>query len=262
MSPQDRPKGEHPNAKREGSPTSTPLLEVQGVSKHFGGFTALAEVSIAIRPGERFGLIGPNGSGKTTLINCISGAFFNDAGAIRFDGQEITRLPAYRRTRLGIARSFQLPRPFSSMSVLENLIVPLEYVVHRGSLHTADTHGEAMEILTRIGLADKAETRSGQLTQVDLRKLELARAMAARPRLLISDEAMAGLSGSEVDEILGILFKLNESGITIIMIEHIMHAVMRFSERVVCLDAGRKIADGDPKDVIATPEVRKAYLGE
>jgi branched-chain amino acid transport system ATP-binding protein len=148
------------------------------------------------------------------------------------------------------------------MSVLENLIVPLEYVVHRGSLHTADTHGEAMEILTRIGLADKAQTRSGQLTQVDLRKLELARAMAARPRLLISDEAMAGLSGSEVDEILDILFKLNESGITIIMIEHIMHAVMRFSERVVCLDAGRKIADGDPQDVIATPEVRKAYLGE
>ena len=119
-----------------------------------------------------------------------------------------------------------------------------------------------MEILTRIGLADKAETRSSQLTQVDLRKLELARAMAARPRLLISDEAMAGLSSSEVDEILDILIKLNESGITIIMIEHIMHAVMRFSERVVCLDAGRKIADGDPQDVIATPEVRKAYLGE
>jgi branched-chain amino acid transport system ATP-binding protein len=148
------------------------------------------------------------------------------------------------------------------MSVLENLIVPLEYVAHRGSLHTADTRAEAMDLLARIGLADRAETQSNQLTQVDLRKLELARAMAARPRLLISDEAMAGLTGSEVDEILDILIKLNESGITIIMIEHIMHAVMRFSERVVCLDAGRKIADGDPKDVIATPEVRKAYLGE
>ena len=241
---------------------SAPLLEVQGVSKHFGGFTALAEVSIAIRPGERFGLIGPNGSGKTTLINCISGAFLNDTGTIRFDGQEISRLPAYRRTRLGIARSFQLPRPFSSMSVLENLIVPLEYVVHRGSLHTADTHGEAMEILTRIGLADKAETRSGQLTQVDLRKLELARAMAARPRLLISDEAMAGLSGSEVDEILDILFKLNESGITIIMIEHIMQAVMSFSQRVVCLDAGRIICEGTPETVVRNPEVQRAYLGD
>jgi branched-chain amino acid transport system ATP-binding protein len=140
--------------------------------------------------------------------------------------------------------------------------VPLEYVVHRASLHTADTRGEAMELLVRIGLADKAQTLSSQLTQVDLRKLELARAMAARPRLLISDEAMAGLSGSEVDEILDILIKLNETGITIIMIEHIMHAVMRFSERVVCLDAGRKIADGRPQEVIAIPEVRKAYLGE
>jgi branched-chain amino acid transport system ATP-binding protein len=241
---------------------SDALLSVDGVSKRFGGFTALAEVSVAIRRGERFGLIGPNGSGKTTLINCISGSLRNDGGSIVFDGEEISRLPAYQRTRRGIARSFQVPRPFSSMSVLENLIVPLEYVAHRGSLHTADTRAEAMALVERIGLADRAETQSNQLTQVELRKLELARAMAARPRLLISDEAMAGLTGSEVDEILDILIKLNESGITIIMIEHIMHAVMRFSERVVCLDAGRKIADGDPKDVIAMPEVRKAYLGE
>jgi branched-chain amino acid transport system ATP-binding protein len=238
------------------------ILKIERVSKHFGGFTALSDVNIEITQGERFGLIGPNGSGKTTLINCISGSLRNDGGSIVFDGEEISRLPAFQRTRRGIARSFQVPRPFSSMSVLENLVVPLEYVVHRASLHTADSQGEAMELLRRIGLADKAETPSNQLTQVDLRKLELARAMAARPRLLISDEAMAGLSGSEVDEILDILIKLNESGITIIMIEHIMHAVMRFSERVVCLDAGRKIADGRPQEVIAIPEVRKAYLGE
>lgn len=238
------------------------FLKLDGVSKHFGGFAALTDVNIEIARGERFGLIGPNGSGKTTLINCISGALRNDGGSIVFDGEEISRLPAYQRTRRGIARSFQVPRPFSSMSVLENLVVPLEYVAHRGSLHTADTRGEAMALLERIGLADKAGTQSNQLTQVDLRKLELARAMAARPRLLVSDEAMAGLTGSEVDEILDILIKLNESGITIIMIEHIMHAVMRFSGRVVCLDAGRTIADGDPKEVIATPEVRKAYLGE
>lgn len=238
------------------------FLKLDGVSKHFGGFAALTDVNIEIARGERFGLIGPNGSGKTTLINCISGSLWNDGGSIVFDGEEISRLPAYQRTRRGIARSFQVPRPFSSMSVLENLVVPLEYVAHRGSLHTADTRGEAMALLERIGLADKAGTQSNQLTQVDLRKLELARAMAARPRLLVSDEAMAGLTGSEVDEILDILIKLNESGITIIMIEHIMHAVMRFSGRVVCLDAGRTIADGDPKEVIATPEVRKAYLGE
>jgi branched-chain amino acid transport system ATP-binding protein len=237
------------------------LLEVRGVTKRFGGFTALSDVSVDVKQGERFGLIGPNGSGKTTLINCVSGALFNDDGAIEFDGAEISRLPAYKRTRLGIARSFQIPRPFASMTVVENLVVPLEYVVHRGSLHTADTHGEAMAILRDMGLTDKAETKASQLTQVDLRKLELARAMAARPKLLVSDEAMAGLSSSEVDEVLAILFRLNEQGITIIMIEHIMQAVMRFSQRVVCLDAGKIICQGTPTEVVANPEVQRAYLG-
>jgi branched-chain amino acid transport system ATP-binding protein len=237
------------------------LLAVQSLSKRFGGFTALDGVSIDIRSGERFGLIGPNGSGKTTLINCVSGALANDGGRILFDGEEISRLPAYQRTRRGIARSFQIPRPFASMSVLENLVVPLEYVVHRGSLHTADTRSEAMEILRGMGLADKADTRSNQLSQVELRKLELARAMAARPRLLISDEAMAGLSSNEVTEVLDILFKLNATGITIIMIEHIMQAVMRFSQRVICLDAGRIICEGAPQDIVRDPDVQKAYLG-
>jgi branched-chain amino acid transport system ATP-binding protein len=237
------------------------LLSVQSLSKRFGGFTALDGVSIDIRKGERFGLIGPNGSGKTTLINCVSGALANDGGRILFDGEEISRLPAYQRTRRGIARSFQIPRPFASMSVLENLVVPLEYVVHRGSLHTADTRSEAMEILRGMGLADKADTRSNQLSQVELRKLELARAMAARPQLLISDEAMAGLSSNEVAEVLEILFKLNAKGITIVMIEHIMQAVMRFSQRVICLDAGRIICEGAPQDIVRNPDVQKAYLG-
>ena len=237
---------------------SGPLLSVKGVSKHFGGFTALSEVSIAIAPGERFGLIGPNGSGKTTLINCISGSLRNEGGTIEFQGEEISRLPAYRRTRKGIARSFQIPRPFHSMSVLENLLVPYEYVVH---LKASEAEQQAMDILQRIGLAAKARARTNQLSQVELRKLELARAMAAKPRLLISDEAMAGLSGSEVDEVLKILFALNAEGITIIMIEHIMHAVMRFSQRVVCLDAGRIICEGKPEAIVANPEVQRAYLG-
>jgi len=237
------------------------LLEIKGVSKHFGGFAALTEVSIDVAKGERFGLIGPNGSGKTTLINCISGVLANDAGSIAFGGEELSRLPAYQRTRRGIARSFQIPRPFASMSVLENLVVPLEYVVHRGSLHLADTKAEAMEILRGIGLADKASTQSNQLSQVELRKLELARAMAARPRLLISDEAMAGLSSNEISEVLEILFKLNATGITIIMIEHIMQAVMKFSQRVVCLDAGQIICEGTPAAIVANPDVQRAYLG-
>jgi branched-chain amino acid transport system ATP-binding protein len=238
-----------------------PLLQIQTLSKRFGGFTALDGVSIAIQKGERFGLIGPNGSGKTTLINCVSGALANDGGNILFAGEEISKLPAYQRTRRGIARSFQIPRPFGSMSVLENLVVPLEYVVHRGSLHTADTKGEAMEILNGMGLADKADALSSSLSQVELRKMELARAMAARPQLLISDEAMAGLSGNEISEVLELLFKLNATGITVIMIEHIMQAVMKFSQRVVCLDAGRIICEGTPESIVQNPDVQRAYLG-
>ena len=234
------------------------LLEIRNVSKHFGGFTALSGVSLEIAPGERFGLIGPNGSGKTTLINCVSGALRNESGNIVFDGEEVSRLAAYQRTRRGIARSFQVPRPFHSMTVLENLLVPTAYVAH---LKDHEARDQAMEILKGMGLAQKAGAQSNQLSQVELRKLELARAMAARPRLLISDEAMAGLSGSEVDEVLAILFKLNEAGITIIMIEHIMHAVMRFSQRVVCLDAGRIICEGAPASIVKDAGVQRAYLG-
>ncbi|HJS76572.1 MAG TPA: ABC transporter ATP-binding protein [Burkholderiales bacterium] len=235
-----------------------PLLKVESLSKHFGGFTALNGVSLEIVQGERFGLIGPNGSGKTTLINCISGALWNDSGSIRFQGSEISKLPAYQRTRLGIARSFQIPRPFHSMSLLENLLVPSAYVVH---LRESEGEAEAMKILAMMGLADKARGLASQLSQVELRKLELARAMAARPRLLISDEAMAGLAGAEVDEVLKILFELNAQGITIIMIEHIMQAVMRFSQRVVCLDAGAIICEGTPAAIVQNPDVQRAYLG-
>ena len=235
------------------------LLEVHGLTKRFGGFMALNGVTIAVRPGERFGLIGPNGSGKTTLINCVSGALPVDGGRILFGGREITGLPAHRRTRLGLVRSFQIPKPFGSMTVLENLDIPLEYAAHERS-DAADA--DAMEILRAIGLESKAHLRPAGLTQIEMRKLELARAIAARPKLLISDEAMAGLSHAEVDDILAILFGLSERGITIIMIEHIMRAVMRFSERIVVLDAGELIAEGTPDQIVRNPAVEKAYLGE
>ncbi len=237
------------------------LLEIRNVTKRFGGFHALTDVSLHVEKNERFGLIGPNGSGKTTLINCISGALRNEGGSILFAGTEIGAMPAYRRTRLGIARSFQIPKPFTSMTLLENLCIPLEYTAHAKS-HGADVASEAMEILDQIGLADRADKLPADLTQIDMRKLELARAMAAKPQLLISDEAMAGLSANEVDGILEILFKLNEGGITIIMIEHIMRAVMSFSERIVVLDAGEKIAEGTPDEVVNNKEVERAYLGE
>jgi len=239
--------------------TAGALLDIDGVTKRFGGFLALDRVSIQVRPGERLGLIGPNGSGKTTLINCVSGALPTDGGRILLEGRDITQLPAHQRTRLGIVRSFQIPKPFTSMTVLENLGIPLEYAAHSRSGEAA---AGALDILRMIGLETKAHLRPAGLTQIEMRKLELARAMAARPKLLISDEAMAGLSSAEVDDILTILFRLNEQGITIIMIEHIMRAVMRFSERIVVLDAGNRIAEGTPAEIVRNPAVEKAYLGE
>ena len=236
------------------------LLEVHGVVKRFGGFTALNGVSLAVKPGERFGLIGPNGSGKTTLINCVSGVLPVHAGTIRFEGRDVTGLPPHQRSRLGIVRSFQIPKPFGSMTVRENLDISLEYA--GAGREGAAGSGDADEILRGMGLGAKADLRPAGLTQIEMRKLELARAMAARPKLLISDEAMAGLSSTEVDDILEILFRLNAQGITIIMIEHIMRAVMRFSERVLVLDAGERIAEGTPEQVVRDPAVEKAYLGE
>jgi branched-chain amino acid transport system ATP-binding protein len=238
-----------------------PLLRAEGVVKRFGGFQALGGVSLSVQRGERFGLIGPNGSGKTTLINCISGTLRNDQGTIFFQGKDLSGLPPYQRARLGIARSFQIPRPFGSMTVAENLQVALEYAA-RGRAGDGAPGAVAAEILRAVGLDAKSGVTSSRLTQIEMRKLELARAMAARPSLLISDEAMAGLSSSEVDELLEILLHLNrESGTTIIMIEHIMRAVMRFSERIAVLDAGEKIAEGRPDEIVSNPAVERAYLG-
>jgi branched-chain amino acid transport system ATP-binding protein len=237
-----------------------PLLRISALTKRFGGFTALDNVSVDIRPGERFGLIGPNGSGKTTLINCISGAFRTEPGTVVFRDEDITRLQPHMRTRRGIARSFQIPRPFKSMTVAENLMVALDFAADElaSAAHRRET---MMSILTRMGLASKANVSATKLSQVELRKMELARAMATHPKLLISDEAMAGLSSSEVDEVLDLLMSFAREDITIIMIEHIMQAVMRFSDRVMCLDAGRIIAIGTPTEVMANQRVQEAYLG-
>jgi branched-chain amino acid transport system ATP-binding protein len=240
--------------------TQAPLLRISALTKRFGGFTALHNVSVDIRPGERFGLIGPNGSGKTTLINCISGAFRTEPGTILFRDEDITPLQPHVRTRRGIARSFQIPRPFRSMTVAENLMVALDFAAHE-HVSMAQRRDIMMSILDQMGLGSKARVSATHLSQVELRKMELARAMATHPRLLISDEAMAGLSSSEVDEVLDLLLSLARRGITIIMIEHIMQAVMRFSERVMCLDAGRIIAIGAPSEVMADRRVQEAYLG-
>ena len=240
---------------------SEALLTVSGLGKRFGGFVALADVELEVAKGERLGLIGPNGSGKSTLVNCLCGTLRNDSGSVRFNGRMLDGMKAHERTRLGMARSFQLPRPFGTMTLAENLRIPLLYVVQlRGAVANIDRR--CVELLDLVGLADTAHQLPTDLTQIEMRKLELARAMAAEPSLLIADESMAGLSHQEVDDILALLMRLNEQqGVTIIMIEHIMRAVMHFSQRLVVLVAGRKIADGNPADIVRQEDVVAAYLG-
>jgi branched-chain amino acid transport system ATP-binding protein len=244
---------------------TTPLLHVTQLSKRFGGFVALDNVDLAVAEGERVGLIGPNGSGKSTLVNCISGTLHNETGSVTFGGEKMDGLIAHERTRRGLARSFQLPRPFASMSVADNVRVPLLYTVAARVGHhvsAAEAHERCMELLKLVALDHKAAKNPRDLTQVEMRKLELARAMAAEPKLLIADESMAGLSHSEVEDIVALLIRLNERGITIVLIEHIMRAVMSFSQRLVVLVSGRKIADGMPDDVIKDRDVIGAYLGQ
>jgi len=244
---------------------STPLLEVEDLGKRFGGFVALDGIALAVAPGERVGLIGPNGSGKSTLVNCLCGTLHNETGTVKFDGRTLEGYSAHQRTRLGMARSFQLPRPFFSMTLADNLRIPLLYAVaaRRGAhLTAAEIEARCTELLGLVGLSAKARRWPRDLTQVEMRKLELARAMAAEPKLLIADEAMAGLSHAEIDDILALLVRLNEQGITVILIEHIMRAVMHFSQRLIVLVSGKKIADGAPQQVIADPEVVRAYVGE
>ncbi len=232
------------------------LLSAEGVGKRFGGFVALQGVDITLRAGERLGLIGPNGSGKSTFVNCISGDLAQHEGRVTLDGHRLDGLKPHRRARFGMARTFQLPQPFASLSVLENVRVPLLF-----SGEAAQATRRAMECLEQVEMAAKAGKLPKELTQVEQRRLELARAIALNPRLLIADEAMAGLSHAEVDQIIALLLRLNAQGTAVIMIEHIMRAVTAFAERLVVFVAGRKIADGEPRAVLGMREVEDAYLG-
>ena len=237
--------------------TRAALFRAERMTKRFGGFVALDGVDFVVNAGERVGLIGPNGSGKSTFVGCSSGALRNDGGAVWFKGRRIDRLSPHERVRAGLVRSFQLPRPFRGLTVAENLRVPLFFA--RGGARDERDIDEALEF---VGLADRRRALPEDLTQVDLRKLDLARGSVAKPQLFFVDEAMAGLSHSEVDEILGLLMRMNERGVAIVMIEHIMRAVTQFSQRLAVLVAGRKIVDGEPARVLEDPDVQRAYLGQ
>lgn len=236
---------------------SNVTLSLRQIEKSFGAFKALGPVDLDLHENERLGIIGPNGAGKTTLINCITGVLRPDGGSVHFLGQDISEIPPFQRARMGISRSFQIPRPFIGMSVLENLLVPLDY---KPAIY--DKEARALELLASVNLQSRAYDPSGDLSQLELRKLELARALASDPKVLIADEAMAGLSDTEIDEVLAILMRLNDSGVAIIMIEHIMHAVMRFSQRVVCFETGQLIASGTPEEIANNTTVQKVYFGE
>ncbi|MBV9229531.1 MAG: ABC transporter ATP-binding protein [Chloroflexi bacterium] len=243
-----------------GNRDDTPLLRLANITKRFGGLTAVDDLSFSIRKGEILGVIGPNGAGKSTMVNLISGFDSPGAGAIFYQGQEINRLPANRRTHLGIARTFQMTQPFKGLDVRENVMVGAFF--GRRGLRRHEALSIADEVLERVSLAHKATFRADQLTVADRKRLEMARALATNPQLLLLDEVMAGLTPSEVMQAVELIRQINRSGVTVLVIEHVVRAIMSVSNRVLVLHHGRKIAEDAPNQVLSDPRVIEAYLGE
>lgn len=237
------------------------LLQVEKIVKSFGGLMALCEVNFDIFEGEIFGVIGPNGSGKTTLFNVVTGFLKANSGKITFMGRDITTLPPHQICRQGIARIFQIVKPFPQLTTLQNVMVGRTYGKNPApSLRKAKD--EVAEIVNFVGLGNKIEVPASQLTMADRKRLELARALAAHPQLLLLDELMAGLNLAETETAMDLVKKIRDSGITVIMVEHIMKAVLGICDRVIVLNAGEKIAEGAPKEVVKNQLVIEAYLGK
>jgi branched-chain amino acid transport system ATP-binding protein len=237
------------------------FLQVEKLFKSFGGLMALCGVNFEIFEGEIFGVIGPNGSGKTTLFNVITGFLKADSGKVIFKGKDITGFHPHQICRKGIARIFQLVRPFHQLTTLQNVMVSRAYGKNPAP-NMRKAKEEVMEILNLVGLASKIEILASQLTMADRKRLELARALAAQPQLLLLDELMAGLNPAETEIAMELVNKIRNSGITVIMVEHIMKAVLGISDRVMVLNIGLKIAEGSPKEVVKNQQVIEAYLGK
>jgi branched-chain amino acid transport system permease protein len=244
------------NARKE---SGEPILVVRGAAKAFKGVQALAGVDLEVRRGEILGLVGPNGSGKSTLINVVSGHYTADAGSIRFEGEELIGKPAHRIARAGIARTYQIPRPFPQMTVLQNVALPPMF--GQVVMDRARAEGEAWRWLAFTGLDAKAHRFPADLNLHERKFLELARALASRPKLLFLDEVLSGLTPAEMDDALRLIRAIRDQGATIVFVEHVMRAVMELTDRVAVLTYGKAIAEGVPAEVMRHPEVVSAYLG-
>ncbi len=237
---------------------STPLLELASIQMSFGALNVIDDVSLTLAPGELLGILGPNGASKTTLFNIIGGDLRATSGTVRLMGTDVGALPPYRRCRMGLGRTYQIPRPFSNLSVFENLLVA---AVFSGEQSEAEAAPHCIEMLQFTGLIDAANQRSGSLRLLDRKRLELARALAASPKLLLLDEIAGGLTEHEATELVDLIRKLRDTGVTIVWIEHVVHALLAVADRLVVLASGKLIAQGEPQAVIQDQEVRRVYMG-
>jgi branched-chain amino acid transport system ATP-binding protein len=234
------------------------MLELASLSRAFGGLVVIDRLDFKVDRGEIVGILGPNGAGKTTLFNMIAGVMAPSAGRVLFGDRDITRMKAWDRCRLGIGRTYQIPKPFTHMSVFENVLTA---ALHGGRMSLPHAKNEAEAVLARLGLDHRAQIPAGQLGLLDMKQLELAKALALRPRLLLLDEIAGGLTEAECDILLGRIGEIHRGGVTIVWIEHVLHALRRLVTRLAVLAGGNFIASGSPQDVLADQRVRQAYLG-
>ncbi len=235
-----------------------PILALENISKRFGAVVVADGIDLALNEGEALGIIGPNGAGKTTLFGIATGTVAPDAGRVLFAGENITRLPPERRCRKGIARSFQIPQPFSGMTLFENVVVAAAFA---SGASEVSVYEPCAELLDRCGLADKANRRAGSLTLLDRKRLELARALATRPRVLLLDEVAGGLTEHECAALVTLIKDVRANGVSIVWIEHVVHALLAAVDRLLVLHGGKFIAEGDPHAVIKSPQVAEIYMG-